>query len=298
METRTLITFLKAVELKNFLHVAQALDYAPSTVTMQIKNLEEELGFPLFDRIGKKIQLTEFGIKFLPYANKIIALNEEAHFLNNIGKTPQGAIRCGAIESYTSNVLVYHLPLFAKMYPQVSVNLRIGNTAPLFKMLKQGEADVIFCVTDVNTPLDSDFTCLYERPEPLIFAASHRNKLSKLKNISLETILSQPLILSEFSGRYRIILDSLAAKKGLIVKPLMGIENVSAISKLVTSNLGITFLPKYCLKRDIAKKRLTILEVEEEIIPLTFKILINKNKWISPALQAFINFIIHAETAG
>ena len=195
MEIRNLITFLKAVELKNFYQVSQALGYAPSTVTMQIKLLEDELGQPLFDRINKKIKLTEFGMAFLPYANKIIAVNEEALELANKEKEPHGLVRCGSIESYLSNVLVYSLPVFAKYHPAIRVGMKQGNSEPLFKMLKQGEVDLIFCIND--NLVDSDFHCVFQRPEPLIFAASRKNKLAKEKNISLEKILAQPLILSE-----------------------------------------------------------------------------------------------------
>jgi len=293
MEIRNLVTFLKAVELQNFFQVSQALDYVPSTVTMQIKALEDELGSPLFDRLGKKIQLTEFGLAFLPYANRIIALNEEALALTHKQKEPRGLVRCGSIESYLSNVLVYNLPIFAKLHPQISVSMRQSNSMPLFKMLKQGELDLIFCIND--DLVDPDFYCVFQRPEPLIFAASRKNKLATARNISLEEILAQPLILSEASGRYRKILDILATDHGLKVNPLMGLENVGVIRKLVANNLGITFLPKYCLKREIIQKHIVALDVQENVRPLLLQIFYNKNKWVSPALKAFIEFIVNEE---
>jgi len=293
MEIRNLVTFLKAVELKNFYQVSQILGYAPSTVTMQIKSLEDELGLPLFDRMGKKIQLTEFGQAFLPYASKIIALNEEALALTNTQKEPHGLVRCGSIESYLSNVLVYSLPIFAKLYPHISVGMKQGNSLPLFKMLKQGEVDLIFCLNE--DLIDPAFYCVFQSPEPLIFAASKNNKLAKAKNITLEEILVQPLILSEASGRYRKILDALATKHGLKVNPLMGLENVGVIRRLVANNLGVTFLPEYCLKREIVQQHIVALDVQEKVQPLLLQIYYNKNKWVSPALKTFIEFIVNEE---
>ena len=70
MELRNVKTFLKAAELDNFAKVAQELGYAPSTVSTQIQQLEEELGFPLFNRINRKVNLTTKGQEFLPYAEE------------------------------------------------------------------------------------------------------------------------------------------------------------------------------------------------------------------------------------
>jgi DNA-binding transcriptional LysR family regulator len=293
METRNLITFLKAVELKNFYQVSQALGYVPSTVTMQIKALEDELGQPLFDRVGKRIQLTEFGMSFLPYANRIIALNKEALSLTDTQKEPHGLIRCGSIESYLSNVLGYYLPIFTKLHPSINISVRQGNSLPLFKMLKQGEVDLIFCLNE--DIVDQDFYCVFQRPVPIFFAASRKNKLAKLKNIPLKTILSQPLVLSESSGRYRKILGLMATKQGLSVNPMLGLENTGVIRRMVSNNLGITFLPEYCLRRDILKNHIIALDSQEKVQPLFLQIYYNKNKWISPALKTFIEFIVNEE---
>ncbi len=293
METRTLVTFLKAVELKNFYQVAQVLGYAPSTITMQIKSLEEELGFPLFDRIGKKIALTSSGLAFLPYANKIVALNEEAHNLNSKEKEPQGNILCGSIESYMSNVLSFYLPIFVKSYPKINISIKLANTGPLLRMLKLGELDLIFCLD--NEIGDSDLYCVYRHAEPLIFAASPKHKLAGRKKIPLKEVFAQRLILSEKSGRYRTLLDKMATDNDASICPLIAVDNVTAISNLVRKNLGITFLPEYSLRREIMRKRLVPLDVDANLGSVLFQIYYNKNKWLSPALSQFIQFIVNEE---
>ena len=99
MEYRNLVTFLRVAELQNFTQAANALGYAQSTVTFHIQSLEEELGVVLFDRIGKKISLTQAGEALLHYANEMVRLETE---MRGIGKQTEelaGTLRVGVVES-------------------------------------------------------------------------------------------------------------------------------------------------------------------------------------------------------
>lgn len=107
MELKQLITFITAAEHVNFTLTAKMLNYAQSSVTSQIKSLEEEIGTPLFERLGKRLILTEAGKTFKSYAQKIIALTEEAKMATNQVRETTGTLKIGATESQCT----YRLPL-------------------------------------------------------------------------------------------------------------------------------------------------------------------------------------------
>lgn len=289
MDTTLLRTFVKASELKNFFKVSQELGYAPSTITSQIKNLEKELGYPLFDRVDNKVKLTAYGDAFIPYAKQVLNLVEESKNLYKNSRTPEGSIHLGAIGSVVNSYLERGLTAFSKRYPKIHLNIREGNSMPLFEMLKLGDCDLVICINDSFR--DPDFKLVAQRPVRLVFFASNSSELAGNRTYSLKEILSQPLILSEYRGIYRRRLDALAQKQHLSVDPLIGVEDIHLIMELVAKGLGVTFLPEYCLLHNKDSDKLSILDVDAELPKLNLQVCYNQKKWVSPALEALISFI-------
>lgn len=105
MELRNIKSFIKVAEFENFSKAAEVLGYAQSTITLQIQQLEQELGVNLFDRIGKRVLLSEKGRAFLSYANDMVQLEAEAIETVSENTTPTGTLRIGTIESIASSFL-------------------------------------------------------------------------------------------------------------------------------------------------------------------------------------------------
>ena len=112
MELRNIKSFIKVAEFENFSKAAEVLGYAQSTITLQIQQLEQELGVNLFDRIGKRVLLSEKGRAFLSYANDMVQLEAEAIETVSENPTPTGTLRIGTIESIASSFL----PLLLEEY--------------------------------------------------------------------------------------------------------------------------------------------------------------------------------------
>ena len=143
MNIRSLQTFIRVVELKSFTKAACELNYVQSTVTMQIQQLEKELGYPLFDRIGKKIALTSYGENFFIYANEVLQIMQR---VNNVGKNPEemkGTLRIGLLESLLSGTTQHIFPLFKAHYKNIEVHLKMGQLYELLPLLRQGQLDKI-----------------------------------------------------------------------------------------------------------------------------------------------------------
>lgn len=144
MELRNVSTFIRAAALGNFSRTAEELGYAPSTVTTQIQQLEEELGFPLFDRIGKRVSLTTLGQQFLSYATEMEGLSEKARMLGTEPRMVRGKLRIGTLESLFLSVLLPLLPDYSREFPNVTLEFKTASTQDLFAMLKRNELDIIF----------------------------------------------------------------------------------------------------------------------------------------------------------
>ena len=139
MELRQLITFKTIVEKGGFKKAAEHLGYAQSSVTTHIKELEEEVGKPLFDRLGKKVVLTHYGNEFLSYAIKIIDLYSQAL---NTNEEPTGDLTIGISESLTIGRIPSILLEYKKSYPKVNLSLKSIDNYNVASNLQNGDIDL------------------------------------------------------------------------------------------------------------------------------------------------------------
>lgn len=294
MEFRNIATFLRAAALGNFARTAEELGYAPSTVTMQIQQLEEELGFPLFDRIGKKISLTMLGTQFLTYASELDSLSEKAKHLGTEPHKIQGTLRIGTLESLFSSTLLPLLPLYTRDFPNMTLEFKTTSTAELFEMLKRNELDIIYVLDKKIT--EKDCIRAYSNPEVLVFVCSGEHALAGKKQVPLSDILKQPLILTEKVSLYRRSLEDLAAEQNLLTEPFLTIDNTGFIVTLVKQGLGISFLPEYCVRSGIADGSLALIPTGSQPVQFYSQLFYYKNKWISPQLAGLIRLLCKKDT--
>ena len=169
MEVRTAVTFLRVAELQSFSRAAQQLGYSQAAVTVQIKQLEQELGTQLFERIGRRTKLTEHGAQFVPRAMELVEAARKAEtFLQDQGRAA-GSLRIGTAESLFMSTLVPLLPEFHRLCPLVETSVHTGRIADLFDMVRQNDVDLLFFL-DKKTDFP-EWIKVLERPEPIVFAA-------------------------------------------------------------------------------------------------------------------------------
>lgn len=144
MESRHLFTFLVVVEAGSFTRAAQQLDYAQSSVTAQIQALEAEIGLPLFDRIGRRIVLTDAGRRLLPFAQEISKIHEMAKNALRPEADMAGSLKIGAPESLAAFRLPEVIRHYRQRYPQVQIVLKPGQCWELRDLVRSGELDVAF----------------------------------------------------------------------------------------------------------------------------------------------------------
>lgn len=282
-------TFIQVANLENYTQAAKVLNYAQSTITFQIQQLEKELGFPLFERIGRKNYLTPGGQEFLSYASEIL------HAINKAGTIGQnleditGSLRVGVLESLLFAGILPILPDFRREFPKIDVFLRIGGASDLVSLLKQNQLDIIYISNIIN--MDSAVKCCYCRKEEIIFAADPRHPLAKEKKIPLPELMCQPFIVAERTGRCYSRLCEIAAEHELSFHYSILVDNLAAISTLLHDGQSVTFLPAYALTRELQMGELVKLDID---LPPQFyysQLLYHKNKWRSPFMDGFIKHI-------
>lgn len=289
MELRNVTSFLKVAESGSFTKAAEQLGYVQSTVTVQIHQLEKEIGFPLFDRIGKKVSLTPMGHEFIVYANQLVRIAEES---KQIGKNPKnytGQLKIGVLESLFVWLMDDLLVEYNNEFPNVSIETKTASGSDLFGMLKHNQLDLIFLLDKKIT--EKDCVRSFAWPVKIVFVAHPDHPLAKRKRVAFEDLIKHPLILTEKNGIYRRVLEDYASEKNIEISPYWEIDHTGSIIKFIKKGIGISFLPEYTVHESVENNELVILDVEDCAIQFWSQLFHNKNKWVTPPMEGFINLI-------
>ncbi|SMC29483.1 transcriptional regulator, LysR family [Clostridium acidisoli DSM 12555] len=286
MELRNIATFCKIAHLKSFCRAAEELGYAQSTITTQIQMLEQELQIKLFERVGRRMELTEKGMIFLKYAENMINLSNEAKEVVNDNDVPKGVLRIGIVESLCTIRLPEVLKIYHASYPEVEIIIKLGVCSDLRNMLKNNMVDLMFIL---DKPIDEkDFILCMAFEEPMVFLASPENKLTGKNKIYIKDIKNEPLILTEKGCSYRNVFEEMFKKEGL--KPHVSLEvgSIEAIKTFTMGNLGITLLPAMTVTDELKSKKLIALNLGKDKFNMVTQVFYHKNKWLNTAMKAFI----------
>lgn len=293
MELRNLITFIHVTELGSFTKAAEQLGYSQSTVSFQIKQLEEEIGCLLFERINHTITLTERGHELVSYAHQVRALTEE--FKENLSGEQEcnGLIRIVSPDSVCEEMINSHYIDFHKKYPFISIRFTTGDSGVMLDMLDHNEADVI--ITLDHRLYNKDYMIAKEQPLPMHFVASPDSKFADMKGLSIKDIIDEPFILTEYGQGYRRVFDRELAKKSLEITPVLEIGRTDIITAMIAQSNMISYLPDFVTKPLIEAGKLCYLDVCDMNIDIWKQLIYHKSKWISKSLKAFIDYVEKAE---
>lgn len=289
MELREINTFLVAADKMNFSKAAEQLGYSQAAVTIQIKNLEKELGTLLFDRIGKSIYLTEKGKDFLIHAQKIILYTEES--ISNIKdeKDYSGMIRIGTSESILAASFPSIISSFHEMYPKMQICIKTGTRNFIFDLMLHNELDMAYTI-DQNV-IDHVWMGKILREEKIYFVASSKNSLAKKSHVGIEEILEQEIILTECNIGYTYELGQHLARKGLGLTPYLETGNTDIIRSFVAENKGISYLPLFTIEKELKEKTIVPIRVPEFEVNVYRQLFWHKNKYITKPMNDLMKLI-------
>lgn len=289
MELRNLNTFIQVAELGSFTKAAELLGYSQSTISFQIKQLEDELDCLLFERINHTITLTERGHELISYAHQILSLAEE--FKENLTKEQDcsGHIHIVTPDSVCEEMISSHYMDFHKNYPAISIKFTTADTSVMFDMLDHNEADAI--ITLDSHSYRNDYVIAKEQLLSMHFVTSAQSKFAGIKNLTIKDIINEPFILTEYGQGYRRVFDKELAKKSLDITPVLEIGRTDIITSILAQSNMISYLPDFVTKPLIESGSLCYLDVTDMNIDIWKQLIYHKNKWISKSLKAFIEYV-------
>ncbi len=292
MEIRNLRTFREVAERGSFTAAAMALDYSQSTVSFQIRQLEEDLGCLLFERMHHAISLTEQGQQLLDYAHSVLRLTEEFYQNMEASGEPEGAVHIVAPDSVCESLLLSHYGEFSRRYPKISLKFSSGDTGDMFRMLDRNEVDVMLTLD--RHVYGRDYLIAGEQPVGMHFVTRADSPLLKRGVLCLEDLAGEALLLTEKGMSYRSLLDKALAEKSLELRPVLEIGRTDILLHVLKQD-GISFLPDFVTAAAVKAGELAYLSVTDVEIPVWKQLIYHRNKWISRSLRAFLDFVIEKE---
>ncbi|MBG9734477.1 LysR family transcriptional regulator [Paenibacillus alvei] len=241
MDIKTLKTFQCIVKSGSFIRAAEEMNYAQSTITMQIQKLEKEIGAQLFDR-GKAIHLTEAGRLFYEQSLEIVHRMEQLQSnIADMSNGEAGSVRIGVTEPTASSRLPHRLAEFMGDHPQMRIAVEIASTPALVEQLLHSDLDFAICSSpEVGT--DLHFEPLFLETFAMLLPEHH--PLASHDIIQPADLEGNRLLITAAACPYRKKLDFILQDMGQIAIDTMEIGSMGALKHYVQSGLGIAFVPE------------------------------------------------------
>lgn len=287
MDFKNLETFIQVAELSSFTKAAERLGYSQSTISFQIKQLENELNAQLFERINHTVTLTERGKEILSYAHKISKMTKEMAKPAAESEHVGGHIRMAMADSLCNWLLTNDFVHFHSLFPDITLKMIAASTEEMFRLLNQNEVDLVYTLDQHF--YDKNYVIVSEKKIDAHFVGSP--KIFTKQHYSLEELVKLPFILTEKGMSYRRLMDEKLASMSLEVEPLLETGNTSLICHLAEQGIGISYLPDYVTEASVKAGKLIRLEMPEFEIDIWQQLLYHRSKWVTPQMQAVMDYL-------
>ena len=302
MEIRQLRAFVAIAETGTFTAGALRVHVTQAAISMQIRQLESEIGARVFVRAPRHVILTEAGEQLLRRARHILREHDAAlDEIAELAGAERGRLRIG---SASAMVLTEQLPAILKelrkQHPAAEISVTSGTSEVLVDQILAGEVDIAF----VSLPVDVRGIKTERLSEDqLVAIASPRHKLAKQRTISAYTLAGERLILGERGGNTRRLIDQFFAQAGVTLRVAMELSRQQAIKRMVEEDMGVGIVPLQSVKDEVEKGRLIRWWIEGAQINWELGIAQLSNGYDSPIMQKFValahrNFNSAASTDG
>ena len=286
---RQLQVFESAATHLNFSLTAKQMFLSQPAVSMQIKQLEENIGLPLFEQMGKKLYLTAAGRELHQYSRNITQqLAELESVLDEMKGLGKGKFTLSVVN--TANYFTPQLLAdFCKRYPEIKVNLQVANRAAVLKQLADNTTDLAIMG---QPPEGQDIIAESFLENPLVVIAALDHPLAKLKHIKFARLAEETFLSREKGSGTRSAMERIFAEHKIQPHISMEMETNEAIKQAVQAGMGLGILSLHSIELEIETGRLVILNVEHFPLSRQWFIAHRSNKRLSNAASAFKNFLL------
>ncbi len=288
MKLRHLSYFIAVAEQLSFSKAAEGLRVAQPAISQQIRALERELGVQLFDRVGKRVSLTEAGRALLPHARQIIAAVEaaenEVHERNSLTR---GTASLGAPPTVSTHLLPDQLLRFKRRHPGLEVTLREAGTETLLQLIEVGQLDLAIVAAD-RLPDVVESVPLLEEEYVLAVSAQHPLSRAARKMVRLADLAAEAFILFPEGYRLREVTLSACRRAGFEPKVALDGGAMQSALEFVAAGLGVALMPELALE---GRKDIHALSISDQSLRRTLGLVWRKGHYLSPAARALREFL-------
>ena len=286
---RQLRTFKTVADLTSFSAAAQRLKLSQPSVSYQVKELEETIGLPLLDRLGKKVQLTEAGSVLYDYAWQMLDVLDEATVaIEEMRGIKRGTLRVGASTTVGIYLLPAALGAFKKLHPGLVISLEIGTRARVQEQVLRNELDLAVVGPALKDP---ELAIISFLSDELVVVAPAGHALAGKSGLTLKDLAGQPFIMREAASGSRLSLEKAARKAGAKLQIAMELGSNGAIKHAVESGLGLAVISRYATALEFSSGRLVELKVGGFPIRRDWHILHLRRRKLPASVTEFIAFL-------
>lgn len=286
---RQLQVFRAVARHLSYTRASEVLHLTQPAVSMQIRQLEEVLGLPLFEKTGKRVQLTVAGQTLIGYSQRIAEQLDELREVCDTLRSGEGGTLRLAVPSTANAFATVFLARFCRLHPGIRFSLDVANRRRLLEKLADNDVDLVI----MGKPPDEEHL-EQERfmDNPLVPIAAPDHPLAARKHIPLDELGNDVFLIREQGSGTRGTMERFFTEHGVTLKSRMELSSNEAIRQAVAAGLGLGVVSLHTLELELATGRLVTLDVEGFPVMRHWYLVRRRDKWLPPVAEAFGRFVL------
>ncbi len=287
MTLRKLEIFYWVAEKLNMTTVSKEKYISQPAISQMIKEMEDELEVKLFNRLGKRLYLTDEGELFKTYSRRMMNLYKEfEEVLEEKKDLKNGKLKLGASSTIGIYVMPQLIKYFIKEFPDIDISLKIGNTEDIAKMILKNDIDFAFVEAEVDM---NEIKTEKIWTDELIIITHPNHKWGNLEEIQSDELELEKFILREEGSGTRKVFEAAMKNNEVKYRESFTLGNTEAIKEIIMTGIGISCLSKLTVKKELDQGTLRGYRIKNLKIKRGFNLIYHKDKHFSPLMKEFIN---------
>ncbi|MGV0923893.1 LysR family transcriptional regulator [Empedobacter tilapiae] len=290
MDLHQLKSFKTIVEKGSFLDAANELNYSLSAISYQMQQLENEIKFPLFEKIGRRMVPTEQSLKLIPHIKKMLDEMEQIRMLNAKDRKIEGSLTISVSDSILTYIIQPVLKEFIKKAPDVQLKLKVKNSYDIQKEVVHNEIDLGIHYNVYG--YDNQIKVTEIKNFSIGLMASPNFPISE-RNFNLENQIKNSCIINnDPNAVYQIYFRDYLKERNLkFTGQTLEVWSIEATKQSVMNNLGVACLPRFVATNELKKGEIEEILIKDFKQNIMLIVAHHSNKWISPAMNLFLNLL-------
>ena len=279
--------FVQVSAHSSFSRAAEVLQLTQPSITARIQSLEREVGEELFERGGRGVRMTDAGLAFLPYAERILrTLVEGRDAIDEVRNVQLGSLQLGSALTVSIYVLPHILHTFRSQYGGIDVSVRTGRSEQVLSMIQADEVQVGI-VRSISHP-DIETIHLYD--DEIVLSVNPGHPFAASGTATVEDAASEPIVLFDRGSSYFGLIHGFFRQAGVVPNVAMELDSLEATKRMVEEGLGVALVPLVTIERELETGMLVRIEiVDAPPLKRPISLIYKKHRKRPRTVQAFID---------